>query len=108
MQNHIDIGPPHIPCLFIGVFGIFMFPTLTIATIVYIASIIFAPCVDIDGIREPVAGSLLYGNNIISTAVIPSSNAIGVHFYPLWEASNFLDWFYNGGELNEEHMEIHH
>merc|ERR1719402_1066624 len=75
-----------------------MFPTLTIATIVYIASIIFAPCVDIDGIREPVAGSLLYGNNIISTAVIPSSNAIGVHFYPLWEASNFLDWFYNGGE----------
>jgi photosystem II P680 reaction center D1 protein len=51
--------------LFIGVFGILMFPTLTIATIVYIASIIFAPCVDIDGIREPVAGSLLYGNNII-------------------------------------------
>jgi len=29
--------------------------------------------VDIDGIREPVAGSLLYGNNIISGAVVPSS-----------------------------------
>ena len=26
--------------------------------------------VDIDGIREPVAGSLLYGNNIISGAVV--------------------------------------
>jgi photosystem II P680 reaction center D1 protein len=43
----------------------------------------FAPAVDIDGIREPVAGSLLYGNNIITGGVIPSSNAIGVHFYLL-------------------------
>jgi photosystem II P680 reaction center D1 protein len=40
---------------------------------------IAAPPVDID-IREPVAGSLMYGNNIITGAVIPSSNAIGVHF----------------------------
>ena len=86
--------------LYIGVFGLLMFPTLTVATLVYIVSIIFAPCVDIDGIREPVAGSLLYGNNIISTAVIPSSNAIGVHFYPLWESSNYFDWFYNGGEMH--------
>jgi hypothetical protein len=37
------------------------------------------PPVDIDGIREPVAGSLMYGNNII-TGYYPSSNAIGVHF----------------------------
>ena len=49
---------------------------------------ISAPPVDIDGIREPVSGSLLYGNNIISGAIIPSSNAIGVHFYPLWESVN--------------------
>ena len=41
----------------------------------------------IDGIREPVAGSLIYGNNIISGAVVPSSNAIGLHFYPIWEAA---------------------
>jgi hypothetical protein len=33
----------------------------------------------IDGIREPVSGSLLYGNNIISGAVVPTSNAIGLH-----------------------------
>ena len=42
---------------------------------------------DIDGIREPVVdqtGSLMYGNNIISGAVVPSSNAIGLHFYPIW------------------------
>jgi photosystem II P680 reaction center D1 protein len=32
-----------------------------------------------DGIREPVSGSLLYGNNIISGAVVPTSNAIGLH-----------------------------
>ncbi|GKE07399.1 photosystem II D1 protein [Tanacetum coccineum] len=35
-----------------------------------------APPVDIDGIREPVSGSLLYGNNIISGAIIPTSAAI--------------------------------
>jgi photosystem II P680 reaction center D1 protein len=84
--------------VFVGIFGVIMFPTLLVATVTYIVAIIFAPCVDIDGIREPVAGSLLYGNNIMSTAVIPSSNAIGVHFYPVWESSSFTDWFYNGGE----------
>jgi hypothetical protein len=42
------------------------------------------PPVDIDGIREPVSGSLLYGNNIISGAIIPTSAAIGLHFYPIW------------------------
>merc|ERR1712106_1275455 len=52
---------------------------------------------NIDGIREPVAGSLMYGNNIISGAVIPSSNAIGVHFYPVWEAASVDEWLYNGG-----------
>merc|ERR1712207_113035 len=57
-----------------------MFPTLLTAISVYIIAFIAAPPVDIDGIREPVAGSLLYGNNIISGAVVPSSNAIGVHF----------------------------
>ena len=51
----------------------------------------------IDGIREPVAGSLLYGNTIISGAVVPSSNAIGLHFYPIWEAASLDEWLYNGG-----------
>ena len=50
-----------------------------------------------DGIREPVSGSLLYGNNIISGAVVPSSNAIGLHFYPIWEAASLDEWLYNGG-----------
>jgi hypothetical protein len=35
------------------------------ATSVFIIAFIAAPPVDIDGIREPVSGSLLYGNNII-------------------------------------------
>lgn len=52
---------------------------------------------DIDGIREPVSGSLLYGNNIISAAVVPTSNAIGLHFYPIWETSSLDEWLYNGG-----------
>ena len=45
--------------LYIGCFGILMFPLLTLATIAYITAFIMAPAVDIDGIREPVAGSLL-------------------------------------------------
>ena len=74
-----------------------MLPLSGLAIIAYITAFIFAPAVDIDGIREPVAGSLLYGNNIITGALIPSSNAIGVHFYPIWESLDFDEWLYNGG-----------
>ena len=49
-----------------------MIPTLLTATSVFIIAFIAAPPVDIDGIREPVSGSLLYGNNIISGAIIPT------------------------------------
>ena len=45
--------------LYLCWFGTLIFPLL-----------ILAPPVDIDGIREPVAGSLLYGNNIITAPVI--------------------------------------
>jgi len=83
--------------LYIGIFGIILFPVLGVSTIAYIGAFICAPPVDIDGIREPVAGSLLYGNNIITGAVIPSSNSIGVHFYPVWESSAYDEWLYNGG-----------
>ena len=44
--------------LYIGWFGILMFPLLALAIIVYVVSFILAPPVDIDGIREPVSGSL--------------------------------------------------
>ncbi|KAL3806317.1 hypothetical protein ACJIZ3_000104 [Penstemon smallii] len=74
-----------------------MIPTLLTATSVFIIAFIAAPPVDIDGIREPVSGSLLYGNNIISGAIIPTSAAIGLHFYPIWEAASVDEWLYNGG-----------
>jgi photosystem II DI subunit (Q(B)) len=83
--------------LYIGWFGVLMIPTLLTATTVFIIAFIAAPPVDIDGIREPVSGSLLYGNNIISGAVVPTSNAIGLHFYPIWEAASLDEWLYNGG-----------
>jgi photosystem II P680 reaction center D1 protein len=83
--------------IYIGAFGIIMFPVLAVASFVFIAAFSVAPGVDIDGIREPVAGSLLFGNNIISGAVVPSSNAIGLHFYPAWDAVSFDEWLYNGG-----------
>jgi photosystem II P680 reaction center D1 protein len=83
--------------VYIGWFGFIMFPVLIVAIFGFIGGFIMAPPVDIDGIREPVAGSLLYGNNIITGAVIPSSNAIGVHFYPVWESLQLDEWLYNGG-----------
>ena len=63
--------------LYVGWFGVLMIPCLLAATTCFILAFIAAPPVDIDGIREPVSGSLIYGNNIISGAVVPSSNAIG-------------------------------
>ena len=83
--------------LYVGWFGVLMIPALLTAATCFIIAFIAAPPVDIDGIREPVAGSLLYGNNINSGAVVPSSNAIGMHFYPIWEAANIDEWLYNGG-----------
>ena len=83
--------------LYVGWFGVLMIPCLLAAATCFILAFIAAPPVDIDGIREPVSGSLLYGNNIISGAVVPSSNAIGLHFYPIWEAGTLDEWLYNGG-----------
>ncbi len=83
--------------LYVGWFGVLMIPALLTAATAFIIAFIAAPPVDIDGIREPVAGSLLYGNNIISGAIVPSSNAIGLHFYPIWEAATIDEWLYNGG-----------
>ena len=80
--------------LYIGHFGVLMIPTLLAATMCFLVAFIAAPPVDIDGIREPVAGSLMYGNNIISGAVVPSSNAIALHFYPIWEAASLDEWLY--------------
>jgi photosystem II P680 reaction center D1 protein len=73
--------------LYVGWFGVIMIPTLMVAASVFFIAFLAAPPVDIDGIREPVSGSLIYGNNIISGAVVPTSNAIGLHFYPIWEAA---------------------
>jgi photosystem II P680 reaction center D1 protein len=83
--------------LYIGWFGVLMIPTLLTATSVFIIAFIVVPPVDIDGIREPIFGSLLYGNNIISGAIIPTSAAISLHFYPIWEAASVDEWLYNGG-----------
>ena len=78
--------------LYLGWFGCLMVHTLVSATFAYIIGFLAAPPVDIDGIREPVSGLLLYANNIISGAVIPSSNAMGVHFYPIVEAASLDEW----------------
>ncbi|HEY9643965.1 MAG TPA: Photosystem Q(B) protein 1 [Coleofasciculaceae cyanobacterium] len=83
--------------LYIGWFGVLMIPTLLAATTCFILAFIAAPGVDMEGIREPITGSLLAGNNLITAAVIPTSAAIALHFYPIWEAASLDEWLYNGG-----------
>jgi photosystem II P680 reaction center D1 protein len=34
---------------------------------------------------------------LLTGAIIPTSNAIGLHFYPIWEAASLDEWLYNGG-----------
>ena len=46
--------------IFIGWFGVLMFPLLSAASVFFIVGFLYAPPVDIDYIREPIAGSLLY------------------------------------------------
>jgi hypothetical protein len=50
--------------LYIGFFGVLMRALLVITICVYLLGFILSPSVDIDGIREPVAGSLLYQHHI--------------------------------------------
>ncbi|MGV2826703.1 Photosystem Q(B) protein 1 [Myxosarcina sp. GI1(2024)] len=83
--------------IYLGWFSMLMIPTLLVATIVFAIAFVAAPSVDLDGIREPVIGSLLGGNNIATAAVVPTSAAIGLHFYPLWSANSVAEWLYNGG-----------
>ena len=83
--------------IYIGWFGVLMIPTLIAASVCFIIAFCVAPPVDLDGIREPVFGSLLNGNNIITAAIVPTSAAIGLHFYPIWAAHSLAEWAYNGG-----------
>ncbi|NJN86196.1 MAG: photosystem II q(b) protein [Leptolyngbyaceae cyanobacterium SL_7_1] len=83
--------------IYIGWFGVIMIPTMLTAATVFIIALIAAPPVDVNGTGELVAGSLLSGNNIITAAVVPTSEAIGLHFYPIWEAASVKEWLTNGG-----------
>lgn len=83
--------------LYVGWFGVLMIPTFLVAVTVFAIAIVAAPGVDMDGIREPIQGSILNGNNPLTAAVIPTSAAIGLHFYPLWGAGSMAEWLYNGG-----------
>jgi photosystem II P680 reaction center D1 protein len=83
--------------LYVGWFGVLLIPTALTAAIVFTLAIMGAPPVDIDGIREPVSGSLLYGNNVMTATIVPTSAAVGLHFYPVWDAASIEEWLYNGG-----------
>ncbi|MEM1307896.1 MAG: photosystem II q(b) protein [Cyanobacteria bacterium P01_H01_bin.153] len=83
--------------IYIGWFGVLMIPTLSTAAIVFVIAFVMAPAVDVDGAGGLVAGALLDGNNLVTAAVVPSSPAVGLHFYPLWDAASLNEWLVNGG-----------
>ncbi|NJO43330.1 MAG: photosystem II q(b) protein [Cyanobacteria bacterium CRU_2_1] len=83
--------------LYIGWFGVILIPTMSTAVITFILAFIAAPPVDMTGMGEMVSGSLFDGNNLITAAVVPTSAAIGLHFYPIWEAASLREWLSNGG-----------
>ncbi len=83
--------------IYVGWFGVLAMPTLATAAIVFVLAIIAAPAVDMDGTGQMISGSLLDGNNLITAAVVPTSAAIGLHFYPIWEAASLDEWLLNGG-----------
>lgn len=83
--------------IYIGWFGVIAIPTLSTAAIVFVLALIAAPAVDIDGTGQMLSGALLDGNNLLTAAVVPSSAAIGMHFYPIWEAASLDEWLVNGG-----------
>ena len=62
--------------LYIGWFGVLMFPTLLTATSLFITAFIAAPPVDIDGIREPV--SIALGLHVTTLIALKASlSAVG-------------------------------
>jgi photosystem II P680 reaction center D1 protein len=83
--------------IYIGWFGVLMIPTFLVAATTFAIAFIAAPPVDMEGIREPIFGSILGNQNMITAAVVPTSAAIGLHFYPIWSASSIEEWLYNGG-----------
>lgn len=62
--------------LYIERFSILTFHVLLTTTPILIITFIAAPPVDIDGTCESAHGSLLYGNNSISCAIVPTSVSI--------------------------------
>ncbi|MEO1095024.1 MAG: photosystem II q(b) protein [Cyanobacteria bacterium J06638_28] len=83
--------------IYIGWFGVLMIPTLSAAAITFVLALLLAPPVDVDGTGNLLSGALFSGNNLITAAVVPTSPAIGLHFYPIWEAASLHEWLINGG-----------
>jgi photosystem II P680 reaction center D1 protein len=83
--------------IYIGWFGIILIPVMLTAAIVFLIALIAAPPVDADGMGTMISGSLWSGNNVITAAIVPTSAAIGLHFYPIWEAASISEWLSNGG-----------
>lgn len=83
--------------IYVGWFGVLMIPTIATATVVFVLAFIAAPAVDLDGTGRAISGALLDGNNLITGAVVPTSAAIGLHFYPIWDAASLHEWLANGG-----------
>uniref|UniRef100_A0A1Y3BTG4 Putative photosynthetic reaction centre, L/M n=1 Tax=Helianthus annuus TaxID=4232 RepID=A0A1Y3BTG4_HELAN len=76
--------------------GVLMIPTLLTATSVFIIAFIAAPPVDIV-VFVNLFLDLYFTEQYYFRCHFPTSAAIGLHFYPIWEAASVDEWLYNGG-----------
>jgi photosystem II P680 reaction center D1 protein len=83
--------------IYIGWFGVIMIPSLLTAATVFVIAIIAAPPVDLYGTGKMISGSLWSGNNLMTATVVPTSAALGLQFYPIWDAASVQEWLANGG-----------
>jgi len=62
------------------------------ANFVFIITFIVAPPIDIDGVHEPIYGSLICGNNLTFHAIIPTIETINFLSYCIREVAFIDEW----------------
>ena len=81
-----------------------MIPILLTTNFVFIIFFTVEYSVDIDGVHEPIFGSLLYGNNIFSETIIPSFTNTSFDFYPIGEVTFVNEWLHNREPMSQLFM----
>ena len=73
---------------------------------VLIISFIISPPIYIDGVHEPISGSIIYGNNITFDAIIYTFATINFHFYPIRKVVFFYEYIHNRDPMSQSFMSL--